>query len=178
MRRPFRAPPPQKSGPPANRDIREPEVQLIREDGDNQGVIDTRDALRMAEEAGLDLVLISPNAKPPVAKILDLGKLKYEQQKKQAAARKKQKTVEVKEVKMRPNIDTHDYDVKMRAVHRFFEAGDKVKVTLRFRGREMAHQELGMQLLQKVKAEVAEISKVEAEPKMEGRQMMMVLAPK
>ncbi|MEL6920754.1 MAG: translation initiation factor IF-3 [Pseudomonadota bacterium] len=178
MRRPFRAPPPQKSGPPANRDIREPQVQLIAEDGDNQGVIDTRDALRMAEDAGLDLVLISPNAKPPVAKILDLGKLKYEQQKKQAAARKKQKTVEVKEVKMRPNIDTHDYEVKMRAVHRFFEDGDKVKVTLRFRGREMAHQQLGMQLLQKVKAEVAEISKVEAEPKMEGRQMMMVLAPK
>lgn len=132
----------------------------------------------MAEEAGLDLVLISPNAKPPVAKILDLGKLKYEQQKKAAAARKRQKTVEVKEVKMRPNIDSHDYETKMKAVRRFFDDGDKVKVTLRFRGREMAHQELGMQLLQKVKADVAEISKVEAEPKMEGRQMMMVLAPR
>ncbi|MCR9122107.1 MAG: translation initiation factor IF-3 [Phyllobacteriaceae bacterium] len=178
MRRPFRAPPPQKSGPPANDDIRDPEVQLIDADGENRGVTDTRDARRMAEDAGLDLVLISPNAKPPVAKILDLGKLKYEQQKKAAAARKKQKTVEVKEVKMRPNIDTHDYEVKMKAVKRFFEDGDKVKVTLRFRGREMAHQQLGMQLLQKVREEVGEISKVEAEPKLEGRQMMMVLAPK
>lgn len=151
---------------------------MIDAEGENHGITDTQEARRMAEAAGLDLVLISPNAKPPVAKLLDLGKLKYEQQKKAAAARKKQKTVEIKEVKMRPNIDTHDYEVKMRAVHRFFEDGDKVKVTLRFRGREMAHQQLGMQLLQKVKAEVAEISKVEAEPKMEGRQMMMVLAPK
>lgn len=132
----------------------------------------------MAEEAGLDLVLISPNAKPPVAKILDLGKLKYEQQKKAAAARKRQKTVEVKEVKMRPNIDSHDYETKMKAVRRFFEDGDKVKVTLRFRGREMAHQQLGMELLKRVKEDVAEISKVEAEPKLEGRQMMMVLAPR
>ena len=132
----------------------------------------------MAEEASLDLVLISPNAKPPVAKILDLGKLKYEQQKKQAAARKKQKTVEVKEVKMRPNIDTHDYDVKMKAVHRFFEAGDKVKVTLRFRGREMAHQHLGMEVLNRVKEEFDEQMKVELEPKLEGRQMTMVMAPR
>lgn len=132
----------------------------------------------MAEEAGLDLVLISPNAKPPVAKILDLGKLKYEQQKKAAAARKRQKTVEVKEVKMRPNIDSHDYETKMKAVRRFFDDGDKVKVTLRFRGREMAHQQLGMELLKRVKDDVAEISKVEAEPKLEGRQMMMVLAPR
>ena len=178
IRRPFRAPPPQKSGPPANRDIREPEVQLIDDEGNNKGVTPTREALAMAEQAGLDLVLISPNAKPPVAKILDLGKLKYDQQKKAAAARKKQKTVEVKEVKMRPNIDTHDYEVKMKAVRRFFEEGDKVKVTLRFRGREMAHQELGMELLKRVKADVQEISKVEAEPKLEGRQMMMVLAPK
>lgn len=139
---------------------------------------DTRDALAMAEEAGLDLVLISPNAKPPVAKILDLGKLKYEQQKKAAAARKRQKTIEVKEVKMRPNIDNHDYETKMKAVRRFFDDGDKVKVTLRFRGREMAHQQLGMELLKRVKEDVAEISKVEAEPKLEGRQMMMVLAPR
>lgn len=153
-------------------------MQLIDADGENRGVTDTRDARRMAEDAGLDLVLISPNARPPVAKILDLGKLKYEQQKKAAAARKKQKTVEVKEVKMRPNIDTHDYEVKMRAVKRFFDDGDKVKVTLRFRGREMAHQQLGMQLLQRVREEVQDISKVEAEPKLEGRQMMMVLAPK
>lgn len=131
-----------------------------------------------AEEAGLDLVEISPNAEPPVCKILDLGKLKYANQKKAAEARKNQKVIEIKEIKMRPNIDDHDYDVKMRAVRRFFEEGDKVKLTLRFRGREMAHMELGMQLLNKVRDEVAGIAKVEAEPKLEGRQMMMVLAPK
>lgn len=136
------------------------------------------EALAAAQDAGLDLVEISPNAKPPVCKILDLGKLKYQTQKKAAEARKKQKTVEVKEIKMRPNIDTHDYDVKMKAMNRFFDDGDKVKVTLRFRGREMAHQQLGMQLLQKVKEDTIEIAKVEAEPKLEGRQMMMVLAPK
>ena len=134
--------------------------------------------MRQAEEAGLDLVEISPNAKPPVAKILDLGKLKYEGQKKAAAARKRQKIIEVKEIKMRPNIDSHDYDVKMRAVRRFFDDGDKVKVTLRFRGREMAHMDLGMKLLQKVKADTETIAKVEAEPKLEGRQMMMVLSPR
>lgn len=131
-----------------------------------------------AEEAGLDLVEISPNAEPPVCKILDLGKLKYANQKKAAEARKNQKVIEIKEIKMRPNIDDHDYEVKMRAVRRFFEEGDKVKLTLRFRGREMAHMELGMQLLNKVREEVAAIAKVEAEPKLEGRQMMMVLAPK
>ena len=139
---------------------------------------DTAEALQQAEDAGLDLVLIVPNANPPVAKIVDLGKLKYESQKKAAAARKKQKTVEIKEIKMRPNIDTHDYEVKMKAMRRFFDEGDKVKVTLRFRGREMAHQYLGMELLQKVKVETEEIAKVEAEPKLEGRQMMMVLAPR
>jgi translation initiation factor IF-3 len=132
----------------------------------------------MAEEAGLDLVEIVPNAEPPVCKIIDLGRLKYQTQKKAAEARKKQKIVEIKEIKMRPGIDDHDYDVKMRAVHRFFEEGDKVKITLRFRGREMAHQELGMRLLDKVREETAAIAKVEAEPKLEGRQMMMVLAPK
>lgn len=132
----------------------------------------------MAAEAGLDLVEISPNAKPPVCKILDLGKLKYQTQKKAAEARRKQKTIEIKEIKMRPNIDTHDYQVKMKAMERFFEGGDKVKVTLRFRGREMAHQQLGMKLLQKVKEDTVEIAKVEAEPKLEGRQMMMVLSPK
>lgn len=142
------------------------------------GVVPTDQALRMAEEAGLDLVEISPNAEPPVCKILDLGKLKYANQKKAAEARKKQKIVEVKEIKMRPNIDTHDYEVKMKAMGRFFEDGDKVKVTLKFRGREMAHQELGMKLLQQVKADTTEYAKVEAEPKLEGRQMMMVLAPK
>ena len=132
----------------------------------------------LAEEAGLDLVEISPNANPPVAKILDLGKLKYANQKKAAEARKNQRIIEIKEIKMRPNIDDHDYDVKMRAVRRFFEEGDKVKLTLRFRGREMAHMELGMQLLNKVREETAEIAKVEAEPKLEGRQMTMVLAPR
>ncbi|ANG98172.1 translation initiation factor IF-3 [Ochrobactrum quorumnocens] len=132
----------------------------------------------MAEEAGLDLVEIVPNAEPPVCKIVDLGKLKYQNQKKASEARKKQKTVEIKEIKMRPNIDTHDYEVKMKAAQRFFEEGDKVKVTLRFRGREMAHQELGMKLLLRVKEDTVEIAKVESEPKLEGRQMMMVLAPR
>jgi translation initiation factor IF-3 len=140
--------------------------------------VPTQEALAMAEEAGLDLVEIVPNANPPVCKILDLGKLKYENQKKAAEARKRQKTIEVKEIKMRPNIDDHDYETKMKAVRRFFEEGDKVKVTLRFRGREMAHQELGMQLLNRVREETADMSKVEAEPKLEGRQMMMVLAPR
>ncbi|MBB4955032.1 translation initiation factor IF-3 [Agrobacterium vitis] len=151
---------------------------MINEEGQNLGSIPTDEALRMAEEAGLDLVEISPNAEPPVCKILDLGKLKYANQKKAAEARKKQKIVEVKEIKMRPNIDTHDYEVKMKAMNRFFEEGDKVKVTLKFRGREMAHQELGMKLLMQVKDDTVTIAKVEAEPKLEGRQMMMVLAPK
>ena len=132
----------------------------------------------MAEEAGLDLVEISPNTAPPVCKILDYGKFKFEQQKKAAEARKKQKTVEVKEIKLRPGIDDHDYEVKMKAVRRFFEEGDKVKITLRFRGREMAHQELGIKLLERVKAEMFDISKIESEPMLEGRQMIMVLAPK
>ncbi|MBB2692694.1 UNVERIFIED_ORG: translation initiation factor IF-3 [Rhizobium esperanzae] len=167
-----------KDGPRSNREIRIPKVQLIAADGQNMGIVPTDQALRMAEEAGLDLVEISPNAEPPVCKILDLGKLKYANQKKAAEARKKQKIVEIKEIKMRPNIDTHDYEVKMKAMGRFFDEGDKVKVTLKFRGREMAHQELGMKLLQQVKADTTEIAKVEAEPKLEGRQMMMVLAPK
>ncbi len=133
--------------------------------------------MELAEEAGLDLVEVAPNSKPPVCKILDHGKYKYQAQKKAAEARKKQKTVEVKEIKMRPNIDIHDYDVKMKAINRFFEAGDKVKVTMRFRGREMAHQELGMKVLLRVKDATQEIAKVELPPKMEGRQMTMVLAP-
>jgi translation initiation factor IF-3 len=132
----------------------------------------------MAREAGLDLVEISPNSAPPVSKILDFGRFKYQSQKKAAEARKKQRTIEIKEIKMRPNIDIHDYDVKMRSIRRFFEEGDKVKVTLRFRGREMAHQELGAKLLDKVKADTAPLAKVEAEPKLEGRQMTMVLAPR
>ena len=142
------------------------------------GIVDTDSALAMAEEEGLDLVEVSPNADPPVCKILDYGKLKYQEQKKASEARKKQKTVDVKEIKMRPNIDTHDYHVKMRNVVKFIEAGDKVKVTMRFRGREMAHQNLGMDVLNRVKDETAEIAKVEAMPKMEGRQMIMVIAPK
>ena len=178
IRRPFKADAPVKEGPRSNREIRIPKVQLINEEGQNLGVVPTDQALRMAEEAGLDLVEISPNAEPPVCKILDLGKLKYANQKKAAEARKKQKIVEVKEIKMRPNIDTHDYEVKMKAMNRFFEEGDKVKVTLKFRGREMAHQELGMKLLLQVEEDTLAIAKVEAEPKLEGRQMMMVLAPK
>ncbi len=142
------------------------------------GVIDLDSALAMAEERGLDLVEVSPNADPPVCKIIDYGKLKYQEQKKASEARKRQKTVDVKEIKMRPNIDTHDYDVKMRAVTRFIDEGDKVKVTMRFRGREMAHQNLGMDLLERVSSQVEEIAKVEAMPKLEGRQMTMVLAPK
>ena len=135
-------------------------------------------ALDAASEAGLDLVEVSPNQDVPVCKIIDYGKLRYEEQKKKAAAKKKQKSVELKEIKMRPNIDVHDYEVKTKSMTRFFEEGDKVKVTLRFRGREMAHQHLGMELLQKVKEEFAEVAKVELEPKLEGRQMTMVMAPR
>jgi translation initiation factor IF-3 len=178
IRRPFKAAAPTKEGPRANLEIRVPKVQLIDDEGNNRGIVSINDALLAAEEAGLDLVEISPNSEPPVCKITDLGRLKYQGQKKAAEARKRQKVIEIKEIKMRPNIDTHDYEVKMRAVRRFFEEGDKVKLTLRFRGREMAHQELGMQLLNRVREEVEGIAKVEAEPKLEGRQMMMVLAPK
>jgi len=169
---------PQKDGPPANEDIVSTEVQLIDAEGENRGTVNTNEALEMARDAGLDLVAISPNAKPPVCKILDLGKYKYQAQKKAAEARKKQKVIEVKEIKMRPNIDTHDYDVKMRAVQKFLEEGDKVKVTMRFRGREMAHQELGLKLLLKVRDEMEELSKVESTPRSEGRQMVMVIAPR
>jgi translation initiation factor IF-3 len=178
IRRPFKNDAPVKDGPRSNKEIRVPRIQLIDAEGGNQGIVPTEQALRMAEEAGLDLVEISPNAEPPVCKILDLGKMKYATQKKAAEARKKQKIIEIKEIKMRPNIDTHDYEVKMRAMNRFFEEGDKVKVTLKFRGREMAHQELGMKLLLQVKEDTTIIAKVEAEPKLEGRQMMMVLAPR
>jgi len=178
IRRPFKTDAPVKEGPRSNKEIRVPRVQLIDAEGQNIGAVPIDQALRMAEEAGLDLVEIAPNSEPPVCKILDLGKLKYANQKKAAEARKKQKIVEIKEIKMRPNIDTHDYEVKMRAMNRFFEEGDKVKVTLKFRGREMAHQELGMKLLLQVKDDTQTIAKVEAEPKLEGRQMMMVLAPR
>jgi len=168
---------PQRQGPPANQDITSIDVQLIDEEGQHLGTVPTSKAMELAEEAGLDLVAISPNAKPPVCKILDLGKYKYQAQKKAADARKKQKVIEVKEIKLRPNIDTHDYDVKMRSVEKFLGEGDKVKVTMRFRGREMAHQELGLQLLNKVRDQMEELAKVEALPKTEGRQMVMVLAP-
>ena len=143
-----------------------------------RGTMSPQEGIEIAEEAGLDLVEVSPNAKPPVCKVLDLGKFKYEAQKKANEAKKKQKVIEVKEIKMRPNIDTHDYNVKLRAMQKFFDNGDKVKVTLRFRGREMAHQQLGRDLLLRVKDDAEEFAKVEADPKMEGRQMIMVLAPK
>jgi translation initiation factor IF-3 len=172
-------PVPQKEGPRANRDIRGVrEVQLIDDTGQNRGVMPFFDAMRIAEDAGLDLVEISPNATPPVCKILDYGKFRFLEQKKAAEARKKQKTVEVKEIKLRPGIDDHDYDVKMKAMKSFFEEGNKVKITLRFRGREMAHQSLGLKVLDRVKADVGDIAKVEMEPNFEGRQVVMVLAPR
>jgi len=172
------APEREPTGPRMNEGIRVREVRLIDHNGQNVGVVATADALARAIEAGLDLVEVSPDANPPVAKILDYGKYKYQEQKKAAEARKKQKIVEIKEIKMRPSIDDHDYDVKMRSIQRFFDDGDKVKVTLRFRGREMAHQDLGWQVLQRVKADTEPIAKVESEPRMEGRQMVMVLAPR
>src|SRR5579884_2193582 len=179
IRRPIRAAQPSpKEGPRINEEIRVREVQLIDKDGANKGVTEINAALAMAQEAGLDLVEIAPNSVPPVCKILDYGKYKYQAQKKAAEARKRQHIVEVKEIKLRPMIDDHDYDVKMRAMKRFFEEGDKVKITLRFRGREMAHQELGYQLLNRVKDDIGPIAKVEQDAKFEGRQMVMVLAPR
>ena len=170
--------PPVKTGPRYNHLIAVPKVRVIDENGENLGVMYTREAIEQANEVGLDLVEVSPNADPPVCKFLDVGKFRYEAQKKANLARKSQKTQEIKEIKMRPNIDDHDYDTKMRNVTRFIEEGDKVKITLRFRGRELSHQQLGMNLLRKVQDDVAEIAKVEAFPRMEGRQMLMVLAPK
>jgi translation initiation factor IF-3 len=155
-----------------------PKVRVIDHEGENLGVMYTREAIEQANELGLNLVEISPNADPPVCKFLDVGKHRYEAQKKANAARKTQKTQDIKEIKMRPNIDDHDYDVKMRAMHKFIGEGDKVKVTLRFRGREMAHQQLGVDLLKRVQEDVTEIAKVEAFPRLEGRQMVMVVAPK
>ena len=157
--------------------INVPKVLVIASDGEKLGVVDTDSALAMAEEEGLDLVEVSPNTSPPVCKILDYGKLKYQEQKKASEARKRQKTVDVKEIKMRPNIDTHDYEVKMRNVFKFLENGDKVKITLRFKGREMAHQELGRDLLLRVAEDTKEIGRVENMPKMEGRQMIMLVGP-
>ena len=161
-----------------NDEIRAPQVRLIDQDGEMQGVMSARDAWLRAQAVGLDLLEISPNASPPVVKILDFGKYKYEQQKKKNEAKKKQKVIEIKEIKVRPNIDENDYQVKMRAMRSFIEEGDKVKVTLRFRGREMAHQEIGVRVLERIKTEMDPLSKVEQMPRMENRQMVMVLTPR
>ncbi|MEJ1993787.1 MAG: translation initiation factor IF-3 [Limibacillus sp.] len=169
---------PTREGPRVNELITVREVRVIDAEGENRGVLSISDAMKLAEDSGLDLVEISPNVDPPVVKVMDYGKYKYEAQKKKNEAKKKQKVIEIKEIKMRPNIDQHDYDVKMRAVNKFLGEGDKVKVTLRFRGREMAHQDLGLALLHKVRDELEEIAKVEQHPKLEGRQMIMVIAPR
>ena len=169
---------PTRDGPRVNEEIRVPQVRLIDEEGEMQGVMSARDALLRAFAVGLDLLEISPNAEPPVVKILDYGKFKYEQQKKKNEARKKQKVVEIKEVKVRPNIDENDYQVKLRAMRSFIEEGDKVKVTLRFRGREMAHQDLGVKVLERIRTDLDERTKVESMPRMENRQMIMVLSPR
>ena len=170
--------PPNREGPRVNNEIDARNVRLVDENGEMVGVVSLREGLEMAREAGLDLVEVSPNADPPVCKILDFGKFKYESQKKKAEARKKQKVIEVKEIKLRPNIDENDYMVKMRSMKKFLEEGDKVKVTLRFRGREMAHQDIGMRVLDRVREELDELAKVEQFPRMEGRQMVMVMAPR
>ena len=169
---------PTREGPRVNEEILVPRVRLVDEKGEMVGIVGRNEALAMAGEAGLDLVEVAPGADPPVCKILDFGKYKYEEQKKKNEARKRQKVVEIKEIKLRPNIDKHDYEVKQRAMTRFFEEGDKVKVTLRFRGREIAHQELGYKLLDRVKIDTAKIAKIEQEPRFEGRQVVMVLAPR
>jgi len=167
-----------QDGPRVNTEIDARSIRLIDADGEMVGVVSLREGLDMAAEVGLDLVEVSPNADPPVCKILDFGKFKYEAQKKKNEARKKQKVIEVKEVKLRPNIDDNDYDVKMRAMRKFLAEGDKVKITLRFRGREMAHQHLGMAVLDRVRTELDDLVKVEQVPRMEGRQMVMIVAPR
>jgi translation initiation factor IF-3 len=169
---------PSKEGPRVNDQIEAGKIRLVDARGEMVGVVGLHDALQRAWEAGLDLVEVSPNADPPVCKLLDIGKYKYELQKKANEARKKQKVIEIKEIKLRPGIDEHDYEVKRKAMVRFLGEGDKVKVTLRFRGREMVHQELGVAVLDRVKADLAELAKVEAHPRLEGRQMTMVMAPK
>jgi translation initiation factor IF-3 len=170
--------PPTRDGPRVNEEIRIPQVRLIDQNGEMIGVMSAREAVQRAYSVGLDLVEISPNADPPVCKILDFGKFKYEQQKKRNEAKKKQKVIEIKEIKVRPNIDENDYQVKMRAMKTFIEEGDKVKVTLRFRGREMAHQDIGVRVLERIRAEMDPMSKVEQMPRMENRQMVMVLSPR
>lgn len=179
-RRPHNAPPQSSrdSGPRVNDRIRVPEVRLIGAEGENLGVVTPAKALILAEDVGLDLVEISPNAEPPVCKIMDFGKFKYEQQKREAEARKKQKIIEVKEIKFRPGTDKHDYDVKLRSILKFLDEGDKVKVTLRFRGREMAYQDLGVNLLNRVAADIDECARIESMPKLEGRQMVMMVSPR
>ncbi|MGL5447195.1 MAG: translation initiation factor IF-3 [Rhabdaerophilum sp.] len=172
------APVPTKDGPRINRDIRVREVQVIDADGSNKGVLTVFDAVLLAEAQGLDLVEVAPNSEPPVCKIMDYGRFRFQEQKKAAEARKKQKVIEIKEIKLRPAIDDHDYGVKMKAMKGFFEEGNKVKITLRFRGREMAHQDIGMKVLDRVKQDIVDIAKVENEPSFEGRQVVMVLAPK
>ena len=169
---------PSREGPRINEEINVMRVRLVAQDGQMVGIVPRNEALAMAADAGLDLVEIAPNADPPVCKVLDFGKFKYEEQKKKNEARKKQKVIEVKEIKLRPSIDDHDYDVKMRSMTKFIEEGDKVKVTMRFRGRELAHQELGMDVLMRVKTDLDEVAKVEQFPRMEGRQMTMVISPK
>ncbi len=169
---------PSRDGPRVNEDIRVPQVRLIDQDGEMQGVMSARDALLRAYAVGLDLLEISPNADPPVCKILDFGKYKYELQKKKNEAKKKQRVIEIKEVKVRPNIDENDYQVKLRSMKSFIEEGDKVKVTLRFRGREMAHQDIGVKVLERIRADLEGGTKVEQMPRMEMRQMVMVLSPK
>ena len=170
--------PPMREGPRVNSDIAVPSVRLIDADGTQVGIVSTEEALQIAEEAGLDLVEVAGTAQPPVCKVLDYGKMKYESQKKKNEARKKQKVIEVKEIKMRPSIDQHDYDVKLRNMRRFLEDGDKVKVTIRFRGRELAHQDLGMRVLERVKEEIDAMAKVKREAKMEARQMGMFVPPR
>ena len=169
---------PTRDGPRVKQEIGVLRVRLVDERGNMVGVVGRNEALNMAATAGLDLVEVAPNADPPVCKILDYGKFKYEEQKKKNEARKKQKIIEVKEIKLRPSIDDHDYEVKMRAMNKFIEEGDKVKVTMRFRGRELAHQDIGMNVLIRVRDDLDAIAKVEQMPRMEGRQMVMVMAPK
>ena len=178
VRRPMAAPPPSKDGPRVNDEIRAPRVLLIDENGEKQGEMPLNAALEAATEAGLDLVEVAPQGVPPVCKIMDYGKFRFEEQKKKAAARKNAKAVEIKEIKVRPGIDDHDYEVKLRAIERFFEEGDKVKVTLRFRGRELAHTHLGMEVLQRMRQHFEDRAKVEQEPRFEGRQVVMVMAPR
>jgi translation initiation factor IF-3 len=169
---------PTRDGPRVNEDIRTATVRLIDHNGEMQGVMSTREAIQRAYAVGLDLLEISPNAEPPVAKILDFGKFKYEQQKKRNEAKKKQKVIEIKEIKVRPNIDENDYQVKLRAMKSFIDEGDKVKVTLRFRGREMAHQDIGVRVLERIRTDMDPQTKVEQMPRMENRQMVMVLSPR